>query len=161
MPVSTLPRQLAALFFALASWACAADRDGPVCISHGEQINLAEHLVPGKTVIVAFYSEFSPGCPCERCHRLGNPLEALAAARDDVAVVMVDINRPGVTRIDWNSPVAMQFSLRSLPSFKVFGPDGKLVSEDDPQNHEASARDLVHSMIEALPAHGTAMAATN
>ncbi len=46
-------------------------------------------------------------------------------------MVKVDINRPGVKGIDWQSPVARQFSLESIPHFKVYGPDGKLQAEGD------------------------------
>ena len=45
-------------------------------------------------------------------------------------VVKVDINRPKHQGIDWKSPVAQQYGLRSVPHFKVYGPDGKLIAED-------------------------------
>jgi hypothetical protein len=55
----------------------------------------------------------------------------LHKTRDDIAVVKVDINRPGVKGIDWHSPVAKQFQLESIPHFKVYGPDGTLKAEGD------------------------------
>jgi hypothetical protein len=46
--------------------------------------------------------------------------------------VFVDINRPGVKGIDWDSPVSLQFNLPSTPQFKIYGPDGKLQAEGRP-----------------------------
>jgi hypothetical protein len=43
--------------------------------------------------------------------------------------VKVDINRPEIHRIDWESPVAEQYELRSLPYFKIYSPEGKLLVE--------------------------------
>jgi thioredoxin len=101
---------------------------GPIVkvIGHGEQVNLAEYLVKGRTTIVDFYSEY-----CGPCRQISPKLEALAQKRNDSAVVKVDINRPGVQGIDWQSPVARQFGLQSIPNFKVYGPDGKLQGEGD------------------------------
>ena len=163
MPVSTLPRQLAALF--LCAWVCitlfAADQRAPIFLSQGDRLDLGAYLEPGKTVVFGFYSKFSPACPCEPCGRLDNPAAALQASRDDLLVVMVDIDREGATQIDWNSPVAMQFGLRQLPHFKVFGPDGKILVEDNTQKHESLGLEWVHGLIEALPEHsGSRVAAT-
>lgn len=158
MPAPTLPRLLAVCVGVLASLGAEPTRDGPVLLSGGDRIEVKKHLAEGKTVIFSFFSAFSPACPCEPCHGLGDPLAALQAARDDLVVVKVDINRPGVTQIDWSSPVAMQFALRSVPHFKVFGPDGKLVAEDDPQERRAEARERVHTLLETLTAHGPTVA---
>ena len=68
-------------------------------------------------------------------------LEKVHATRKDVAVVAVDINRAGVKGIDWKSPVAKQYGLRSIPHFKVFGPDGKMIAEDKPD--DAAARKMI------------------
>ena len=99
----------------------------PMHISQGQTITLADYLVPGKTTVFDFYSEF-----CPPCRRISPELVKLHQKRDDIAVVKVDINRPGVRGIDWQSPVARQFSLESIPHFKVFGPDGTLKAEGDP-----------------------------
>ena len=156
MPVSSLPRQLAALL--LSAWVCctlvAAEQRGPIFVSQADRMDLGAYLEPGKTVIFGFFSKFSPACPCEPCSRLKNPAAALQASRDDLVVVMVDIDREGATQIDWSSPVAMQFGLRQLPHFKVFGPDGKLLVEDNAQKHESLGLEWVHGLIEALPEHG-------
>jgi len=96
----------------------------PIVISKGRKVKLADYLVPGKTTVFDFYSEF-----CPTCHALAPSLKKLHANRDDVALVMVDINRPGVKGIDWDSPVSIQFNLPSTPQFKIYAPDGKLEAE--------------------------------
>lgn len=95
-----------------------------VTISHGEEITLADHLFAGKTTIVDFYSKY-----CPPCMRLGPIIESLVEGREDLALVKVDINRPGVQGIDWNSPVAQKFALRSIPYLRVYGPDGTMQAE--------------------------------
>ena len=109
----------------------------PAHVSFGQQVSLAELAVPGKTTIFDFTSDY-----CPPCRAIAPKLDALHARRDDVAVVKVDINRPDVKGIDWKSPVAQQYNLRSIPHFKVFGPDGKLVAEGN------EAREMVTKWFE-------------
>lgn len=97
----------------------------PLHISHGKQIALADYLVPGKTVVFDFTSQY-----CGPCRAYSQPLNELHAKRADIVVVKVDINRADVAGIDWDSPVARQYDLHSVPHFKVYGPDGKLLGED-------------------------------
>ena len=133
-----LPSLLAAL--ALSAAALAAPKGAePAHIAMGQTIVLADQLVPGKTTIVDFTSKY-----CGPCQVYNEPLAKLHAARADLAVVKVDINRPDVKRIDWQSPVAQQFKLQSIPHFKVYGPDGKLLAEGN------DARALVHKFVEEL-----------
>jgi thioredoxin 1 len=106
--------------------ACGKQGGDGSAIGHGEEVNLDEHVVTGKTTIVDFYSEF-----CPPCKALSPKLEALAEKRDDIALVKVDINRSGKQGIDWSSPVAKQFGLKSVPFLMVFGPDGKEQSRGD------------------------------
>ena len=98
----------------------------PARISMGKEVNLADYVVPGKTTIFDFTSEFCPPCRAIAPH-----VEKLHETRDDIAVVSVDINRPGIKGIDWSSPVARQYKMQSIPHFKVYGPDGKLLAEGD------------------------------
>src|SRR5665213_857619 len=92
----------------------------------GQPIKLSDYAVPGKTTIFDFYSEF-----CPPCRAIAPLVKKLHEARSDLAVVEVDINRPGLKAIDWESPIAKEFQLDSIPHFKVFGPDGKLLAEGD------------------------------
>jgi thiol-disulfide isomerase/thioredoxin len=117
----------------------------PLRIAHGEVVNLSDYLVPGKTVIFDFTSEY-----CPPCRGYDGPLKLLHAQRDDLVVVQVDINRPGVRRIDWKSPVAQQFALHSIPRFAVYGPDGRLVAEDKGREGGSPAREMVDRWINGL-----------
>ncbi|HEY4302662.1 MAG TPA: thioredoxin family protein [Candidatus Didemnitutus sp.] len=112
-------------------------------VSQGKEIQLSDYVVPGKTTIFDFSSDY-----CGPCRTYTDPLANLHAKRSDVAVVRVDINRPGVRGIDWKSPVAREFSLESIPHFKVYGPDGKLKAEDGPES--SAARQIVDQMIGQL-----------
>lgn len=95
-------------------------------ISKGQQVALTDYLAPGKRTVFDFFSEF-----CGPCKMLAPKLEKLAQTRLDLAIVKVDINRPGIQGIDWQSPVARQYKLQSIPHLKVFGADGKLLAEGD------------------------------
>lgn len=131
---------LAVLAAGLSSIFAATARTKPAKpehISHGAKVNIQDYLVPGKTTIFDFTSQF-----CPPCRAVAPLLERLHETRADVVVVKVDINRPEVKGIDWKSPVAQQYGLRSIPNFKVFGPDGKLLAEGKP------ASQLVYSWLE-------------
>ncbi|MBA3850144.1 MAG: hypothetical protein C0502_09140 [Opitutus sp.] len=137
-----------ALLFLLAlaatTVALAAEKGPePLVVARGERIELADYLVPGKTVIFDFTSQY-----CPPCRMYDEPLKALHQKRADIAVVKVDVNRPGVKKIDWDSPVAKQYGMNSIPRFKIFGPDGKLLAEDIGDNKPA--RRLVNEWCEAL-----------
>jgi hypothetical protein len=161
MPASTYPKLLALLLslWALPLSGAHKNDEGPVSPPAGEKLVIHDYLVPGKTVIFGFKSAFSPPCPCAPCTELGDPLAALALERGDLVVVAVEVNREGMTKVDWNSPVALQFGLRRLPHFMVYGPDGQLVVQDDQRSGAAPGRDMVHDMIMQLPEHRAAAAA--
>lgn len=112
----------------------------PIHISHGEEVNLADYFVPGKMMIFDFYSEY-----CPPCRAIGPHLAQLHAAKPDLDVVEIDINRPGHRGIDWGSPVARQYDLQSIPHFVIVGPDGKKLAEGD------EAYNQVVNWIQALP----------
>jgi hypothetical protein len=46
-----------------------------------------------------------------------------------------------------------KFGLRRLPHFVVFGPDGKMVAEDNIRTTDSAGRDMVQEMLVALPGH--------
>jgi thiol-disulfide isomerase/thioredoxin len=93
----------------------------------GQSLDLKAQLRPGRTNIVDFFSKY-----CPPCMRISPLLEDLGNKRPDLQIVKVDINRPGVIGIDWQSPLARQYGLRSIPHFKIYDGGGKLVSEGDP-----------------------------
>jgi hypothetical protein len=64
--------------------------------------------------------------------RISPRLEQLGQKRPDLQIVKVDINRPETKGIDWQSPLARQYALRSIPHFKIFDGNGNVVDEGDP-----------------------------
>lgn len=143
-----LSRLLPLLGLALLLSASAAEPTNtklaePRRIARGAEVTLADYLVPGKTVIFDFTSEY-----CGPCRMYDEPLKALHQKRDDVVVVKVDINRPGMKGIDWKSPVAQQYKMGSIPRFKIFDGNGKLIAEDIGQ--DKPARNMVNKWCEAL-----------
>lgn len=93
--------------------------------SPGERIELAAFRVPGKNVVFDFSSKH-----CGPCRRLSGMLEKLAARRPDVLIRVVDIDRRGAFGIDWESPVARQYDLQSVPSLRLARPDGSILDEE-------------------------------
>jgi thiol-disulfide isomerase/thioredoxin len=90
----------------------------------GAEFAVEDHLLRGKTNIVDFYSEYCP--PCKKISPL---LLKLGEKRPDLAVIKVDINRKGIKGIDWSSPVARQYNLRSIPHFQIYDGNGRLLKE--------------------------------
>jgi|UniRef100_UPI00404B991D thiol-disulfide isomerase/thioredoxin len=129
---------LAVLTFATQPLLAGATKAAePERIAFGEEVDITKYLVPGKTVIFDFTSEY-----CPPCRAISPYLDKLHANRDDIMVVKVDINREGHKGIDWRSPVAVQYEMNSIPHFKVYGPDGEKLAEGD------AARDMVTDWFE-------------
>jgi len=111
----------------------------PLSISQGQPVNLTDFIVTGKITLFEFTSEY-----CPPCRAFAEVLLQLHQQSADLAVVKVDINRPEVHKIDWQSPVAQQYGLQSIPFFKIVGPNGQLIAEGKP------ARDQVDAWIAQL-----------
>lgn len=56
---------------------------------------------------------------------MGPRLADLAEARRDIAIRTLNINRPGAVSLDFDSPLAIQYGISSLPAFLIIGPDGR------------------------------------
>lgn len=110
--------------------------DVPV-IGNGEEVDITKHTAKDRVTIFDFYSEY-----CPPCRRISPLLDKLNQTWDGVQVVKVDINRPDVKGIDWRSPVARQYKLQSIPHFKIYSKEGKLVAEGK------KARIMVSSWLE-------------
>lgn len=93
----------------------------------GEEIDVTPYLAGGKTTIVDFYSEY-----CGPCVRIAPLLKQLDEKREDIVVIKIDINRPGIRGIDWKSPAARQYKLESIPHFKIYGGTSSLEDEGEP-----------------------------
>lgn len=81
----------------------------------GREIGLDELLVPGSVTIVDFYADW-----CGPCRQISPNLERLALNTPNVYLRKVDI-------VNWKTPVARQYGLRSIPNIRVFDPRGKAV----------------------------------
>lgn len=102
----------------------------------GQTYTITDYLIKGKMNLVEFTSAASP--PCQA---LNPKLAALAAQKPDVVVNQLVIDRPGTQGIDWQSPLARQYELRSVPYFQVYDSAGKLLADGEP------ARKMVAKML--------------
>ncbi len=53
---------------------------------------------------------------------LAPKLQQITQMRRDVAVRTVDINRPGVQGVDWQSLIAQDLELQTVPFFIIYDP---------------------------------------
>jgi thiol-disulfide isomerase/thioredoxin len=90
----------------------------------GEALEIKSLLGRDRTTVIDFFSPY-----CYPCVQMAPTLEKLAAALPEVLFVRININRPEVRGIDWQSPLVQQYRIRSVPYFMIFNPRGKLVAE--------------------------------
>jgi thiol-disulfide isomerase/thioredoxin len=107
-------------------------------ISQGREVDLEAHLVPGKLVLFDFFADW-----CMPCRIIEPHVDRLAESHvDSLAVRKVDV-------VDWESPVARQHRIHSLPHFVLYGPEGELLAAGDAQR--------VFSVLESRLGTGTAL----
>lgn len=102
----------------------------------GQTFAVTEYLTRGKMNLVEFTSE-----ACPACRALNPKIAAMASKKPEVVVNQLVIDRPGVNGIDWQSPLARQYELRSVPYFKIYDSAGSLVAEGEP------ARKMIAKML--------------
>lgn len=90
----------------------------------GEEVDVQSHLVPDKTNIICFWATW---CPWSQ--KAQPKLLKLCTERPENVCLRVDI-------ANFKSPVAGQYGITKVPSYAIYGPDGKLVAEGE----EARAR---------------------
>ena len=89
-------------------------------ITHGREVSLENHLVSGKYVLFDFYADW-----CGPCRALEPRILDLAGRHSDqLAVRKIDI-------INWDSPVAKQYGMSSIPHLVLYGPDGSRLAAGD------------------------------
>jgi thiol-disulfide isomerase/thioredoxin len=110
---------LAYLFFSRQNAIQAVNAFNP-----GGEFDIESYLQKGKINIVDFYSDY-----CPPCRQISPLLKKLDKQRQDLVVLPVDINRKGVKGIDWQSPLARQYDLTSIPHFQIYDADGNLSKE--------------------------------
>jgi thiol-disulfide isomerase/thioredoxin len=97
----------------------------------GEEINIEYYVQKGKTTIFDFYSDY-----CGPCRKISPLLERLDKKRDDIVVLRVDINRPGMSGIDWRSPLISQYRIKFVPFFLIYDPSGHRTHEGKEASYE-------------------------
>ncbi len=90
----------------------------------GKKVDVADLAIPGKTTIFDFFSEY-----CAPCRKISPILEELDRRRNDIVVIKLNINRQGVKGIDWNSPLAKQYRITSIPYFIIYDGNGNRTHE--------------------------------
>lgn len=91
----------------------------------GEGLNIYAYIVPGKYTIACFYSN--------HCHYSQNVkpfLRDLVLYREDVVIRYINIDRPNINKIDFHSPLAMQYGIHATPHVKIYDKTGQLIAED-------------------------------
>ena len=84
-------------------------------ITHGAQVDIAKHLALGNVTVVDFYADW-----CGPCKQLSPSLEQMASTDPDIALRKIDI-------VNWNTAVAKQFNIHSIPQVNVYNRGGLLV----------------------------------
>ncbi len=96
--------------------AFVADRGQPVeVISHGAQVDITKHLALGNVTIVDFYADW-----CGPCRQVSPSLEQMARTDPEIALRKIDI-------VNWNTAVAKQCNIHSIPQVNVYNRGGRLV----------------------------------
>ncbi|HEY2625209.1 MAG TPA: thioredoxin family protein [Candidatus Udaeobacter sp.] len=84
-------------------------------ISHGAQVDIAQHLALGNVTVVDFYADW-----CGPCKQLSPSLELMAQTDPEIALRKIDI-------VNWNTAVVKQYNIRSIPQVNVYNRGGLLV----------------------------------
>ena len=84
-------------------------------ISHGAQVDMTKHLALGNVTVVDFYADW-----CGPCRQLSPSLEQMAQTDPEIALRKIDI-------VNWNTAVAKQYNIHSIPQVNVYNRGGQLV----------------------------------
>ena len=96
--------------------AVAGRGDEPIAvISHGEKLDMNQHLALGRVTVFDFYADW-----CGPCRGLSPALEEMAKNDPEIALRKIDI-------VNWRTAVAHQFNIYSIPQVKVYDRSGRLV----------------------------------
>src|SRR3974390_2591841 len=89
-----------------------------------EPIELKQFVRPGQTTIIDFYSR-----SCQPCMKLAPMLDSMASRRPKTQVVKLNIDRPGSSGIDFDSPLAKQYNIQGIPYLMVYDESGMLKAQ--------------------------------
>ncbi len=106
----------------------------------GTPVDVRKYLVPGKHTIVGYLSAYD-----DSSLNIEPRLLKLTEIRKDLAVRIVDINRPEVKAVDWESPIIQDLRIQSLPYFEIYDPAQAL------RAHGRPAYEQVSQWIQPIP----------
>ncbi len=92
----------------------------------GREFDITRYLKSGHTTVFYFHSEYCP--PCEA---FMPQYTDLAANCGDISFYTLDLNRAGTRGIDFDSPLARQYSVRSIPFIVIYDGYHKIASGRD------------------------------
>ena len=98
-----------------ATTAVAGRGEAVAVISHGAQVDINQHLALGNVTVVDFYADW-----CGPCKRLSPSLEQMMRTDPEIALRKIDI-------VNWNTAMARQFNVHSIPQVNVYDRSGRLV----------------------------------
>jgi thiol-disulfide isomerase/thioredoxin len=84
-------------------------------ISHGASVDITRHLALGNVTVVDFYADW-----CGPCKQISPSLEQMARTDPEIALRKIDI-------VNWNTAVAKQYNVHSIPQVNVYNRGGQLV----------------------------------
>lgn len=99
----------------------------------GERYEIEAALPKTGLVLVEYFS-----LHCPPCVQMAPLLEKLAEVKPDLAIRKVDIDRKGATNIDFDSPLAEQYNIHSVPYFVIYE-NGAKKSEGQPARDQVRA----------------------
>lgn len=81
----------------------------------GSFVNVQNYLVPGKYTLVQFFSPYDGFSPL-----IEQQLVQLSQSRQDLAIRAVNVNRPDIQGIDWQSPALQMARVTKLPFYMIY-----------------------------------------
>ena len=90
----------------------------------GQPIDVKQFVKPGQTTIIDFYSR-----SCPPCMKLAPMLDSMASRRPNTQVIKLNIDRPGSSGIDFDSPLAKQYNIQGIPYMMVYDESGTLKAQ--------------------------------
>jgi thiol-disulfide isomerase/thioredoxin len=87
----------------------------------GQPVDLKKFVKTGQTTIIDLYSP-----ACAPCMKLAPILASVAAKRPRTQVVKLDINRPNVKGIDFDSPLSKQQGISFVPFILIYNEQGQI-----------------------------------
>jgi thioredoxin-like negative regulator of GroEL len=78
-------------------------------------VDISKHLALGNVTVVDFYADW-----CGPCKQLSPSLEQMARTDPEIALRKIDI-------VNWDTAVAKQHNIRSIPQVNVYNRGGRLV----------------------------------